>query len=304
MNSFERAHLDAGTRARAEVPPFLVFSKAAKGRDVVFRGLAAPGASHLDPSSDLVAIWKAADGERFQNYRAVFTILDVGTVPRAWLSELQSGQKLGPNCPKVWRRWVATGRPRALKAEKITPKRTAAQQLGRTREQGRIVEAIYRHFRTEPIAFEHFAGYVVQLMDANVVGLDIIRPSRDGGRDGVGRYRIGQPQNCITVDFAMEAKCLLPPTGIGVKVISRLISRLRHRQFGVLVTTSYLADQAYQEVIDDQHPIVVCSGGDVADLLVSKLGLNTAVEVATWLGTAYPLGSAPDPGDAPAGDAT
>ena len=71
-------------------------------------------------------------------------------------------------------------------------------------------------------------------------------------------------------DFALEAKCHGPTGGLGVKVLSRLISRLRHRQFGILVTTTFLAPQAYQELVEDQQPIVVCSGGDLAELLIEK----------------------------------
>jgi hypothetical protein len=44
----------------------------------------------------------------------------------------------------------------------------------------------------------------------------------------------------ISLDFALEAKCYAPENGVGVKELSRLISRLRHRQFGILVTTSFL----------------------------------------------------------------
>jgi hypothetical protein len=36
--------------------------------------------------------------------------------------------------------------------------------------------------------------------------------------------------------------------------MSRLISRLRFRQFGVFITTSYFHHQAYEEVRLDQHP--------------------------------------------------
>ena len=125
-------------------------------------------------------------------------------------------------------------------------------------------------------------------MDPNVVGLDVTRASRDGGRDAVGRYRIGQAQNCVTVDFAMEAKCYKPTSGLGVEVISRLISRLRHRQFGMLVTTSYLGDQPYKEIVEDEHPIVVCAGGDLADLLISNRNLPSAAAVKAWLLEAYP----------------
>ncbi len=50
-----------------------------------------------------------------------------------------------------------------------------------------------------------------------------------------------------------------------------LISRLRARQFGVLVTTSQLAEQAYQEIREDGHPIVVIAGGDIVEVL-SRVG--------------------------------
>ena len=54
--------------------------------------------------------------------------------------------------------------------------------------------------------------------------------------------------------FALEAKCYAPGHGVGVRETSRLISRLRYRQFGVLVTTSHLDSQAYQEIREDGHP--------------------------------------------------
>lgn len=47
---------------------------------------------------------------------------------------------------------------------------------------------------------------------------------------------------------------------LGVKEVSRLISRIRHRQFGVLVTTSIVARQAHQEVREDRHPNIFYIG--------------------------------------------
>ena len=49
--------------------------------------------------------------------------------------------------------------------------------------------------------------------------------------------------------------------------MSRLISRIRYRQFGVLVTTSYVHKQAYQEVVDDGHPILIVTAADIAAIL-------------------------------------
>ena len=43
---------------RAKIPPFLVFTKGTKDRDVVFRGLAVPGVEG-NPTDGLVAIWRS-----------------------------------------------------------------------------------------------------------------------------------------------------------------------------------------------------------------------------------------------------
>lgn len=286
-NVFAAAH--AGVEGRSKVPPFLVFSKGEKGRDAVFRGLAVPGALHLDQSSDLVAVWKSVEGQRFQNYRAVFTILDVAAVDRKWLTEVATGEKLGSYCPAAFREWIETGKLKPLRAQMVKRTRSPAAQLGQSAKAREIGQAIYEHFRVAPIAFEHFAADVARIMDANIVSLDVTRPSRDGGRDGIGRYRLGMPRNCVTVDFALEAKCHSPTSGLGVKVLSRLISRLRHRQFGILVTTSFLAAQAYEELIEDGHPIVVCAGGDVADLLIEHAGLRGREDALAWLMANYPM---------------
>jgi hypothetical protein len=50
---------------RAQTLPFFVFTKGNKGRNVAFRGVALPSIEAL-PADDLVAVWKAAEGKRFQ----------------------------------------------------------------------------------------------------------------------------------------------------------------------------------------------------------------------------------------------
>jgi len=101
---------------------------------------------------------------------------------------------------------------------------------------------------------------------------DLTRPWRDGGRDATGEFHIGQGQSAVEVAFALEAKCYASDSSIGVKELSRLISRLRYRQFGILVTTSFLGTQAYNELKDDDHPVVIISGGDIVKLLQQKVG--------------------------------
>ena len=99
---------------RRSVPPFFVFSKVGRGRDVRFHGLAAPGASGLPEMEDLIAIWKTKGSERFQNYRATFTILNAPRIDRRWIDAVLVGNPLGPDAPGAWGAWVEQGRYEAL----------------------------------------------------------------------------------------------------------------------------------------------------------------------------------------------
>ena len=120
-----------------------------------------------------------------------------------------------------------------------------------------LLDQIYNHFKDYPFAFEKCAAEIVKLMDTNIVSYELTQKSRDGGIDAYAEYRIGLSSNSIKVSCAIEAKCYKPGTPVGVKGTSRLISRLLHRQFGVLVTTSYVDQQAYKEIIEDEHPVII-----------------------------------------------
>lgn len=98
---------------RKMLPPFFVFLKsptAQCSRSVQFKGLAVPGAPQLPEIEDLVAAWKTKNNQRFQNYRAVFTILNAPVISRRWLKDLAAGDSLSDNAPKAWANWIGTGR--------------------------------------------------------------------------------------------------------------------------------------------------------------------------------------------------
>jgi hypothetical protein len=164
--------------------------------------------------------------------------------------------------------------------------RTKEQQLP-AKGQEPLVQCIYDYFKDDPYSFERCAAELACLVDSNIAGYDLTRPWVDGGRDAVGKYRIGLKGNDITVDFALEAKCYELSSGVGVKETSRLISRLRYRQFGIFVTTSYVSLQAYKEIKEDGHPVLIISSGDIARLLVEK-GYRTLEDVQQWLLARFP----------------
>lgn len=134
---------------------------------------------------------------------------------------------------------------------------------------------------------EQFAADLWRASQPHVDKIDVTRPWRDGGRDAVGDYLLGPASDPVAVEFALEAKCYAPGHGVGVRETSRLISRLRHRQFGVLVTTSHLDTQAYTEIREDAHPVIVIAGRDIADILRTQ-GLNNLAALRRHLRDKYP----------------
>lgn len=283
---FELAHGNRDDRER--MPPIFVFANSGVWRDVIFLGLAVPGTSDLHASEDLVAIWKTSNGRRFQNYRALFTILDVPVVSRKWIREIVAGRPHSELAPETWRSWTADGERRALLATRSIEYRRKAEQLPTDNDGNAIINTIHRWFAQHPHEFERCAALIARLMLPDIASLDLTRPSRDGGRDATGRLRIGYGPASILVDFAIEAKCYGMSNAVGVREISRLISRLRHRQFGVLVTTSFLEAQAYREIKEDGHPIIVISAPDIVDVLRSS-GRGDVQAVREWLDQEFPI---------------
>lgn len=282
FNDAEASDID-----RKRLPPVFVFEKTGTYRDVRFLGLAVPQITHLAPSEALVAIWRTARGERFQNYRARFTILDVPMISRIWINDLIAGQDFMINAPTAWQEWINTRIVRALKAPRTTTFRTKEEQIPKRKKDIEIIQIIYNHFKDNAYKFEAFAAKIAKLMLPAIDSIDITRPSRDGGRDAVGKYKIGQGPGSISVDFSLEAKCYSMKSSVGVKDMARLISRLRHRQFGVLVTTSFVSLQVYKEIRDDEHPIVVVSALDIVQVVQQHLAGDPET-LQQWLLREFP----------------
>jgi hypothetical protein len=289
--------LHAAPPERSRIPPFFVFQKYPtnnSARSVQFKGLSVPGALGLPATADLVAVWKTSQRERFQNYRATFTVLDVPVIERSWLSVLSTGDSLVTHAPKAWTEWVTHGCYKALVSKSTTVIRSQEEQTPNTPTATAILATVWAHFREAPHAFEAFAARIFQMHDTRVIIDQLTRASVDGGRDAVGRYLLGLPDDPVYAEFSLEAKCYSPPinggTGntVGVREVSRLISRIRHRQFGVLVTTSVIGRQAYEEVREDRHPIIFFSGKDITEIL-TKSGFNTPELVKNLLNTEFAI---------------
>ena len=279
-------HAADSLEGRKLIPPILVFIKTGVGRDVSFKGIAVPDMTN---DGGLIAIWRQTLGHRFQNYRANFMILDCREVSKEWLKAIVKKEKCGnyANHPKTWLRWIKSGKGKALLAPKTIRHRSKEQQLPSSSDKHSlcILEAILETVKDNPFDFEFIAAEIFKMVEPRVFDIEITRKTADGGRDAFGRIRLGGDDgesDGIFVEFALEAKAFSVNNGVGVKETSRLISRLRHRQVGVLITTSYLANQAYKELRVDNHPVIIISGGDICKIL-KRRGLSSRALILDWV---------------------
>ena len=273
-----------------DIPPFFVFKKTGNGRDVQFLGLAAPGNPKISPDRDLVAFWRTYNDKRFQNYEAYFTILDTKNEPisREWIKSLIFDYENSlEKAPEVWKKFLREGRNGIvpLRAPKILKIPNKNEQLFKADEEGiKCIEFIRNHYNAFPQGFEECATSIISKMDQNFVDFSLTRPWRDGGRDAIGRYSIhtgGNVNHPLIVDCALEAKCYGIRKGVGVREMSRLISRIRYRQFGIMITTGFVDTQAYSEVIEDGHPILIVTASDIAGIL--RRNSITLSNIEYWL---------------------
>ena len=268
---------------RKHIAPVFVFQKYCR-RDVIFCGLAVPGDCRINPQDALVSVWAQNSNGRYQNYKAIFTILDISCIDSRWLNDLENGVGYKSQyAPEVWKKWVDKGTYTPLITEKnpILYRKANEQLPSPESLEYTMLNQIISYF-DNPYIFEQFACKLVQIMDSNIINIEQTRHTRDGGRDAIGKYRVGLADGGIEIEFALEAKRYNLNHSVGIKETSRLISRIKHRQFGILVTTSFVGDQAYKEIIEDQQPIVIVAGKDIIKILITA-GINSNEILDDWL---------------------
>jgi len=267
---FDNLHLGNN---RTQIPPVFVFKKYptnVSNRSVQFKGLCVPGREDRNSSDDLMAIWRTENESRFQNYVAYFSMLNIVRVKRDWLDDLLNGIKYSSNTPKEFSNWIKGNTVKILKSEKNLKIRTKENQLPTYKEHEELLKYIYEVFKENPYDFEYFAAKIFEMFNQKISIDEVTKKTSDGGYDATGKLNIGISSDPVKIEFILEAKCFNINNGLGVKQTSRLIARLRHKFFGVLVTTSYVNNQAYNEIREDNHPIIILAGYDIINILLEN----------------------------------
>lgn len=210
----------------------------------------------------------------FLNLVVELTLFDLsdagGTIDWAWIddrrdSTLTSRQTLS-SAPGTWKRWVRGDDParcrRRVVRDRIVPRTI---QTANDEPDASVLSKIYAHFQSRPHEFEALAARIA----ARVIGERcerkwVTRASRDGGFDFVCLLHVGEPQSRTGVVVLGQAKCLAPTSSVGPEDLARLVARLRRGWIGAFVTTGTFTDQAQEELLADNYPLLLISGGAVA----------------------------------------
>lgn len=285
---------------RKRIPPIFVFKKV-HGRDIKFLGLAVPGIQGKPQKDWLTAVWGSdRNGDRFLNYKSFFTILDTSKgcdeennesgISLAWLTDIEKGKAYDSKyAPFEWKKYIDRKKFLSLTAFRETYVKSIEEQLPDANDTVKVemLQALHDYFiqKDHGYSFEQFACFFVEHLDENVLSIDVTRPFKDGGIDGVGKYRVfGSGTQSVLVDFYLQAKCYNPfSTAVRVKDTARLISRIKDRQFGIMVTTSYVHQQAYKELLDDGHPIVLVTGRTIIDQIFDRYEIRSIESLIEWL---------------------
>ncbi len=143
-NMFQARHAPEITE---HFPPVFLFGSTGTYRDVRFLGLAVPGAESLGQDDDLVAVWRTSgpSNERFQNYKATFTVLDVPVVTRDWIKDIQTGNAVSsPHAPKEWIDWLKARKYTPLYSPRSIEIRDKNQQLPDTQRNKKVLNHILK----------------------------------------------------------------------------------------------------------------------------------------------------------------
>lgn len=256
-------------------------------------GLCAPGSPGLQPPDNLTRAQRRIKSKRLWNYHAVFTILDVALIKRAWIDDMETGRIDSPHRPIVWKMWQKSGLYRPLKQKSRFSIRSAEIQLPTDDLRKAMLFKLYRYFSSEPYKFLHFAAGIYSQTDSKIALERARRHASDGAYTVNGEFRLGIDADPVQMGFLLEAKCYNPGIGtrkrksVGAKEMLKLISRMGKRQFGVMVTTSVVAQQAYEEFRKQNHPVVCIAGADIIDILISN-NITSVRQLAEWLSDNYP----------------
>ena len=295
---------NSGLRSeRLKAAPILLFRSVQIGSRVkgnrLFEGLA------LINSAERVTQFQVDLGY-FTNYVFEFTVLSLSRENDLfnwdWISarrnlqiDSETSLKLAP---ETWKNWVERGDMHDVKLRRHVIKHQSVSKSDQLPKQNsrefKCLTDIYEHYSGNKHNFEILASKVVSNLlsrtGSSYVEGWITQGSGDGGVDFVGRLDLGSGFSKVKVVVLGQAKCESPNKPTSGVHISRTVARLKRGWIGAYVTTSFFSEPMQKEIIEDQYPLLMINGFDLARevlILVEKSGKRGVLNYLEELDAEY-----------------
>lgn len=298
----EAAQLHAGTTrsVRALAPPLLLFRSVTIYRDrrAVVKGHVEFCGSAIIERLEHVVQRDPDSGRSFPNLvldLAVVSGGEIDGVDLRWIDDRRNPDLTADealrHAPDSWKRWVEHGRT-ALPAVR---RRVLASAVRSSKDQqpltgsaeAEVLREVYGFYDGRKHAFELLASKVAALVlsESGTRYREgwLSRSSGDGGVDFIGRIDMGSISASTPVVVLGQAKCVSPTSSISAEQVARVVARLRRGWIGVFVTTGSFSRPAQVEIIDDQYPVVLISGGTLASAVRQMAAANFGGDLAALL---------------------
>jgi Restriction endonuclease AspBHI N-terminal/Restriction endonuclease len=174
--------------------------------------------------------------------------------------------------PMAWKSWVKNGHASlARNRRRVSRLRVvaSAEQIPSLRsKEASILKDICSWYAQRKHRFEALAAKVASRVLSSegakyTEGWLTVRGG-DGGTDFIGRLDIGAGFGKTKLIVLGQAKCEGMQSPTGGNHIARTVARLKRGWLGVYVTTSYFSRAVQEEIFEDQYPIVLIAGLQVA----------------------------------------
>ncbi|MFI1438020.1 restriction endonuclease [Streptomyces fructofermentans] len=263
---------------RAGAAPLLLFR--AVSRDGKVKGFVEFCGLGVIERAERIVQWAGHEHTTFTNYVYDIALIDLTAendqVDWDWITARRtatvSDQEALTKAPRAWREWVKRGHSalprvrRRVARARITKVRDQRPVAGSRRHDD--LQLIYGQFDGRKHDFESVASAVAARVlkgsGHNYREGWITRRSGDGGADFVGRIDLGSGLAGTSLVVLGQAKCIRPDSLVSAEQIARVVARLRRGWIGIYVTTGAFSEPAQLEMVEDQYPIVLVSGLDLA----------------------------------------
>ncbi|MDG2496978.1 MAG: restriction endonuclease [Aquiluna sp.] len=283
-------HMSKDPEVRQAAAPMVFFEGQKKG-EVTFHGFG------VIEKVELVTQFSVDEGF-FSNYKFTFAVFSLADQEEAfdwgWIDERRCSAALGEShslAPKSWRTWLKEGNQSlATLRRRVLGRATIArnQQLPSTgSSEEAVLDSVYDYYTN--ISGKHnfellslqIVNSILKQSGASLGSGWVTKASSDRGVDFVTSFRIGSGFATIPVGVVGQAKCELPSSGTGGINLSRTVSRLHRGWVGAYVTTSYFTEASQREVLEDQYPLLLVGGKEVArvtTLLATECGFSQVID--------------------------